>query len=154
LIYWANFDNAFGTSVGIANLDGSAYAPPSIPGADGPCEVAVDGSYVYWANYAPLGARAIGRANLNGSGATPSFVPTGGPPACGVAVDGAHIYWANTGFLASGTSIGRSDLDGNGIVPDFIDGASGALWGCRAEEQSGGSDPYDPISRCDVSSRK
>src|SRR5215218_5605105 len=112
-VYWTN--NA-DTTIGRANLDGTAVNQSLISGGFNPCGVAVDGAHVYWGN---VGAGTIGRANLDGSGVNQSFIgaATG---ACGVAVDAAHVYWSNGG---AGT-IGRADLDGTGVNQSFIGGAT------------------------------
>lgn len=123
-VFWANFNNATGTTIGRANNNGTG-AMPFVGGADGPCGVAVDASYLYWANWAFGSTPTIGRVNLEGLPVPEqSFIPAGGPAPCGVAVDGAHVYWANTGFGA-GTTIGRADIDGGNPDPGFIGGASG-----------------------------
>ena len=109
-VYWTN--NA-DTTIGRANLDGTAVNQSLISGGFNPCGVAVDGAHVYWGN---IGAGTIGRANLDGSGANQSFIGDQVGP-CGVAVDGAHVYWADT----NGTAIGRANLDGGGVTPGFID---------------------------------
>src|SRR5215213_9689895 len=114
-VYWTN--NA-DTTVGRANLDGTAVNQSLISGGFNPCGVAVDGAHVYWGN---IGAGTIGRANLDGSGADQSFIGDQVGP-CGVAVDGAHVYWADT----NGTAIGRANLDGSGVTPSFIGAATGA----------------------------
>jgi hypothetical protein len=126
-VYWANFNNASGTTLGTANEDGTGVMPSFITGADGPCGVAADRFHVYWGNYGVFTFKSpsIGRANLDGSGVEQTFISTGGPVVCGVAVNSQYIYWANTDFLANGTTLGRAKLDGSGITTDFISGASG-----------------------------
>jgi hypothetical protein len=80
-VYWSNLSG--GTTIGRANLDGSAPDESFITGAFHPCGVAVDPSHVYWAN---TGASpSIGRANLDGTGANQAFIA--GMNSCFVAVD-------------------------------------------------------------------
>jgi hypothetical protein len=45
-VYWANFNNSTGTTVGRSNLDGTAVTPSFIGGADGPCGVATGSTHV------------------------------------------------------------------------------------------------------------
>ena len=106
------------TTIGRANLDGTANDPSFIPSPGGyPCGVTIDGSYIYWGHDG-----FIGRSDLNGSNPDPTWLP-GPDGACGVAVDGSHIYWANESDPA--TTIGRANLDGNPATVDnaFITGA-------------------------------
>src|SRR4249920_1702765 len=67
-LFWGN-DR--GTTVGGANLDGSASTQNFIVGANKSCGVAVEGKYVFWANE---GGTTIGRANLDGSAVNQSFI--------------------------------------------------------------------------------
>ncbi len=127
-IYWADFNNGSGSTLGRTNPDNTALLPAFITGASGPCGVAVNETYVYWANF--LGPTnilepTIGRATKGGSGVDQFFisVPAGDLAPCGVAVDSHFIYWANTGF-GSGTTVGRANLDGSNPI-DFIAGGSG-----------------------------
>lgn len=102
-VYWAG-----GSTIGAANLDGSApnekyFKPPFPSDSAGPeCGLAVSDSYLYW-----VGAFGIGRVNLEGPAAPTTISPHLQRP-CGVAVDGSHVYWADK---ATGT-IGRANLDG------------------------------------------
>jgi virginiamycin B lyase len=112
-IYYSN-----DTTIGRANLDGTAPDPNFIPSPDGyPCGVTVDSSHIYWGHDG-----FIGRADLDGGNSDPSWLPGPDGP-CGLAVDGSHIYWANEGSPA--TTIGRANLDGNPASVDnaFITGA-------------------------------
>jgi hypothetical protein len=113
-IYYSN-----NTTIGRANLDGTAPDPNFIPSPDGyPCGVTVDSSHVYWGHDG-----FIGRADLDGGNSDPTWLP-GPDGACGMAVDGSHIYWANES--APATTIGRANLDGNPASVDnaFITGAN------------------------------
>jgi hypothetical protein len=123
-LYWANYTGAggfSGTTIGRANLDGSAVDENFIAGASEPYGVAVDGQHVYWTN---RGTEAIGRATVNGSAVNQSFV-SGASSIFGVAVDGGHVYWANGSIVAS--SIGRASLDGSVVDQSFIGGANGPV---------------------------
>ena len=88
-IYWANQGaNQSGTTIGRANLDGSAVNESFISGADSPAGVAVSGSYIYWANFGgPHGTRGstIGRAKLDATNVNQRFV-TGAKSPVGVTV--------------------------------------------------------------------
>ncbi|HUT76829.1 MAG TPA: S8 family serine peptidase, partial [Polyangia bacterium] len=103
-----------------AELDGSVGAAiygewTAFEGADAPCGVAVDPSYVYWAN---SDGNAVGRAKLDGSSPEQSFISGASAP-CGVTVDDSHVYWANGGS----DTIGRANLDGSSPDQSFIGGA-------------------------------
>ena len=56
-IYWANWGAGRGTTIGRANLDGTAVNPSFISGASTPCDVAINASYIYWGN---SGTRSMG----------------------------------------------------------------------------------------------
>jgi hypothetical protein len=142
-VYWANngiegtVGLMTGTTIGRANLDGTAPDQNFITGANGPCGVAVDSGHVYWANRV---GNSIGRANLDGTGANANFI-TGANGPCGVAVDSGHVYWANSGYdpAAStggyaGTTIGRANLDGTAPNQSFISGTGSG--------PTGGSGPF------------
>jgi len=80
--------NRSGTTIGRANLDGSAINESFVTGADSPAGVAVSGPYVYWANFGgPHGTRGstIGRAKLDGTGANQHFI-TGAKSPGGITV--------------------------------------------------------------------
>jgi virginiamycin B lyase len=119
-VYWANAGPTFhGTTIGRANLNGTAVNQSFITGANGPCGVAVDGTHIYWGNSA-LGAGVpsagtIGRANLNGTGVNQFLTSVPDNP-CGVAVDGTHVYWGDP----DRTTVGRANLNGSAANPDFI----------------------------------
>jgi hypothetical protein len=113
-VYWANYT---ASTIGRANLDGTAANQGFIAGADHPRGVAVDGQHVYWDNYT---TGTIGRSNLDGTAADQSFIVGASFPV-GVTVDGQHVYWANSGA----DTIGRANLDGTGADESFIAGASG-----------------------------
>jgi hypothetical protein len=56
-----------------------------ITGADGPCGVASDGTYLYWGNVGSEGTgTTIGRAKLDRTAVNESFI-TGADGACGFA---------------------------------------------------------------------
>ena len=74
------FQNA--TSIGRANLAGTAINNNFISEPSNVSGIALDGSHIYWATYQ---GSAIGRANLNGSGMNANFI-TGVGPLFGVAV--------------------------------------------------------------------
>jgi hypothetical protein len=118
-VYWTT-----GSTIGRANLDGSAPDPSFIAGADAPRGVAVDDQHVYWANYSV----GIGRANLDGSAPNPSFIAGDSPYA--VAVDGQHVYWVNYAT----NMVGRANLDGSAPNPSFIPGAGYPL-GVAVDDQ-------------------
>lgn len=116
-IYWANRDGGSGTTLGRANLDGTAIDESFIEGATGPVGLAVDATHIFWAN--TFGTHStIGRAKLDGTEATQTFI-TGASSPCGVAVNSEYIYWGNNG---TGT-IGRAKLDGEEVNESFITGA-------------------------------
>jgi hypothetical protein len=98
------------------NLDGSAVAQSFIGGANGPEELAVDGTHIYWANYY---AGTIGRAAIDGTGVNQAFI-TGASYPFGVAIDTSHVYWTNS----AGNTVGRARLDGTAADQSFIIGAN------------------------------
>jgi len=110
-IYWSNFSSS---TIGRANLDGSAVNQSFITGATNPGGVAVDGQHIYWTNE---GSGAIGRAKLDGGGVNESFI-TGLLEPWEMAVDAHHIYWNNYTTY----TIGRANLDGSGANSSFITG--------------------------------
>jgi virginiamycin B lyase len=103
-VYWAG-----GSTIGAANLDGSAlnekyFKPPFPSDSAGPeCGLAVSDSYLYW-----VGAFGLGRVNFDGP-ATPTSISPHLERPCGVATNQSHVYWADKG---TGT-IGRANLDGS-----------------------------------------
>jgi hypothetical protein len=119
-VYWSNDTSNAGTTIGRANLDGTAATQNFITGASGPHDLAVDGAHIYWANQV---SGTIGRANLDGTAVNESFI-TGASTPVGLAVDGAHLYWTNFNN-GNGTTIGRANVDGTGVDQSFITGASG-----------------------------
>jgi Domain of unknown function (DUF5050) len=118
-IYWTSANGGTATTIARANLNGTGVNQSFITGAQNPCGVAVDSSYIYWAG--DVGT-SIGRAKLDGSGVNQDFITTGNG-VCGVAVTGTHIYWANyeTG------DIGRAKLDGSDVNDDFISGCGSGI---------------------------
>ncbi len=113
-VYWTN---AFGDSIGRANLEGGDVDMGFID-ATRPRGVAVDGSHVYWAEYS-LSGGSIGRADLDGGDADPTFI-MGTTDPCGVAVDDQHLYWTNAS--RNPPTIGRARLDGTKVRQSFITG--------------------------------
>jgi DNA-binding beta-propeller fold protein YncE len=121
-IYWSNYGviagAGTGTSIGVANLDGSGAHVLPIAGVPvmGPHGVAVDtqADRLYWTNHSDdSGASWIGAANLDGSGA--SFVNTGnatldGPRGLALDRGAGRLYYAN--WL--GNRISYAALDGSG----------------------------------------
>src|SRR5262245_32065526 len=102
-VYWTNGDS----SIGRANLDGSAANPSFIPSSSptSGAGVAVNDTHIYWANLVPGAGGSgdtytdsIARANLDGTAVDQHFIELGadGNPQ-GVAVDESHIFWANQG---------------------------------------------------------
>ena len=86
-IFWANASRStpVGTSLGVANIDGSDVNNNFITGANAPVGVVVVGDHLYWANLTDtLAGTTIGRANLDGSGVNESFI-TGADGPCGFA---------------------------------------------------------------------
>ncbi len=59
-IYWGNGNS---TTIGRANLNGTAVNTSFINGANDPCGVAVDGSNIYWANFGPTGTRSAAQTS-------------------------------------------------------------------------------------------
>ena len=56
-----------------------------ITGADDPCGVASDGTYLYWGNVGSnITGKTIGRAKLDGTGVNENFI-SGADGACGFA---------------------------------------------------------------------
>src|SRR4051812_6607021 len=123
-VYWPNWSQGTGTTIGRAELDGSNPDFGFIKGASGPCGVTVDRDHVYWDNF---NQNAIARASLDGTHREQTFVPGAASGPCGVAVDDRHIYWMN--FFkpggGGGESIGRADLDGGSPDETFITGTDG-----------------------------
>jgi hypothetical protein len=123
-VYWTNtgYDRTVtpvysGTTIGRANLDGSAPDQSFITGTGtGPLGVAVDSAHVYWASFFSF---TIGRANLDGSASDPSVIAGGGNPA-GVAVnaDPASLFEiiATIVDASRGTAILTLDAVGPGVV--------------------------------------
>jgi DNA-binding beta-propeller fold protein YncE len=116
-IYWANFGFVLrdsGTTIGVANLDGSdAHILPLPAGmVHAPHGLAINAGKLYWTNRDPgSGQSWIGVANLDGSGA--AFFNAGaatvnGPR--GLAIDQNKLYWANW----NGNSISFANLGGGG----------------------------------------
>jgi hypothetical protein len=121
-IYWSNYGTfagtGTGTSIGVANLDGSdAHLLPiiGVP-VSGPHGVAIDpaAGKIYWTNHDNIsGNSSIGYANLDGSNAgilNPGSATMNGPR--GLAIDPAagKIYWANW----VGNTISFANLNGSG----------------------------------------
>ena len=120
-IYWSNYGNGFtggGTTLGRANIDGSAATASFITGASNPAGLAVDAGHLYWSE----GGTAIGRANVDGSGINEAFIPAGATAGnvVAIALDSAYIYWTD-----GSRWIGRANLDGSGANGQFIDMGSG-----------------------------
>ena len=67
-IFWTNWDDGSGTTVGRAALGGGGVHQSLVSGAKAK-GVAVDRRYIYWTD--PIGGR-IGRAKRNGSAVYPS----------------------------------------------------------------------------------
>jgi hypothetical protein len=105
--------------IGRADIDGTDVEPGFIPGAAGPCGVAVDDSHVFWSNQ---DGGSIGRADLDGSNVEQEFIAGLGSP-CGVAVNAQSVYWGDQGAEA----IGRAALDGTSANPLLVSG-SGEPW--------------------------
>jgi sugar lactone lactonase YvrE len=105
-----------GSSVGRANLDGSAANNAFIPGLINAQGVAVDGQHIFWANFT---SKYIGRADLDGSHVVVNMIRTDGSP-IGVATDGTHVYWADI----DNNQIGRATVDGADVRQGFITGAN------------------------------
>jgi hypothetical protein len=118
-IYWTSANGGTSTTIARANLDGSKVNYDFITGAENPCGVAVNSSYIYWAG--DVGS-SIGRANLDGSDVNQDFITTG-TGVCGVAVTKQYIYWAN--YLTG--QIGRAKLDGTDVNDDFISGCGSGV---------------------------
>jgi len=121
-LYWANYGvlggDGTGTSIGVANLDGTDAHLLSIAGVPvmGPHGVAIDpvSGKIYWTNHDTPSAKSwIGVANIDGSNA--SLLSTGaatvdGPRGLALDPAGGKIYWAN--WIAN--SISYANLDGSG----------------------------------------
>ena len=116
-IYWANFGFVVrdsGTTIGVANLDGSdAHILPLPAGlVHAPHGLAINAGKLYWTNHDPASGQSwIGVANLDGSGAA-FFNPGAGAvnDPRGLAIDQDKLYWANYG----GNSISFANLGGGG----------------------------------------
>src|SRR5438067_2091053 len=119
-VYWADAgpgNPVSGTTIGRADLNGSAAVNSFVSGAKVPGPIAVGAGRVYWGNSQ---TNSIGAANLNGTGANESFIPnatnaTDGVPTA-LALDGTHLYWSD-----GSEYIGRANLDGSSPQPHFID---------------------------------
>jgi DNA-binding beta-propeller fold protein YncE len=121
-IYWANYGRppgqATGTSIGVANLDGSGAHLLLIIGipVHAPHGVAVDASAgkLYWTNHINSPDQSwIGVSNLDGSGATffnTSGTSLHGPRGLALDRSAGRLYWANW----DGNTISYANLDGSG----------------------------------------
>jgi hypothetical protein len=118
-IYWTSANGGTATTIARANLNGGGVNQSFITGAENPCGVAVDSSYIYWAG--DVGS-SIGRANLDGGGVNQDFVTTG-TGVCGGAVTKKYIYWADY----ETHEIGRANLDGSNTNDDFISGCGSGV---------------------------
>jgi len=120
-IYWSNYGfnvGGNGTTIGVANLDGSHAQVLPITGGlvMGPHGVAIDSAAgkIYWANHdSNTGNSWIGYANLDGSNGgilNPGSADMEEPR--GLAIDPAagKIYWANW----FGNTISFANLNGSG----------------------------------------
>ena len=118
-VYWVNnnISNPNESTIGRANLDGSAVNQSFSADIDYPLSLAVDGSHLYW-----TGVGGVGRANLDGGGVDQSFINAGGSYQS-VAADGSHVYWTDD---VAGT-VGRANADGSGADHDFITGADNPI---------------------------
>ncbi len=141
-VYWANFNQGFGSTISRANLDGSGTNDTFITGARMPVDPVVDGSHIYWGNYDNPGT--IGRANLDGTGVEQSFI-VGVLGPLGIAVGAHHIYWGNY----FGNSIGRANLDGTGVDQSFIV-TSGGPYGVTVDAGHVYWSNFDSIGRANL----
>src|SRR6185436_16604603 len=84
-IYWANAGNS---TIGRANIDGSAPSQSFISGGDDPFGLAANSPFLYWTNFTngDFLAGTVGRADLNGLGVNQSFI-TGADAPDSVAID-------------------------------------------------------------------
>ena len=117
-VYWGN--QAPGSSIGRAKINGTGANNNFITGVDGVHGVAIDSNFIYWARLSS-GTSSIGRANLDGSGVNNQFISAGVTAPTSVAVTPSAIYWTNEVGMG-GTSIGRANLDGSSPNPTFIPG--------------------------------
>lgn len=120
-LYWSSLGvgpGYGGTTIGVANSDGTGVNPAFVAGIASPCGVAVDGQYIYWIG---SGNNDIGRARLDGTEVNHAFIVRPDNGSCGIAVDDNYIYWATGG---PGTTIGRANKDGSLPNNDFITGTS------------------------------
>ena len=89
-VYWSA-----GSSLGRANLDGTAITPEFVqaPGFD----VAVGEAQIFFSGAFPFGMdveNGIGRAHSDGSGPSPFFISGLATPPVGLALGPDHIYWS------------------------------------------------------------
>lgn len=70
-LYWSNFANGSGTTIGRAGLDGSASNPNFITGLSGPSGLNISSGYIHWGNF---GTRTVGRAAIDGTGANAAWL--------------------------------------------------------------------------------
>jgi DNA-binding beta-propeller fold protein YncE len=142
-LYWANYGNSpneSGTTIGVANLDGSdaRVLPIQGVGVAGPHGVAVDpaANRIYWTNHDSSGNSWIGVANLDGSGG--GILNTGAATLNGprsLALDpnandqgSGRIYFANwlgnTISFARTDNGGGADLNSSGATVDNPEGVA------------------------------
>jgi hypothetical protein len=142
-IYWANYGNnpnESGSTIGVANLDGSdaRLLPIQGVGVAGPHGIAVDptAKRIYWTNHDQSGNSWIGVANLDGSGG--GVLNTGSATLIGprsLALDpnandrgSGRLYFAN--WLGNTISFARSDggggadLNASGATVDNPEGVA------------------------------
>lgn len=116
-IYWADWGNGIGNTIGRANIDGSEPDHEFITTGISVCGLAVDDTYIYWGHRQVPGD--IGRAKLNGTEVNDNFI-TAPNYSCGVAVNSTHLYWGEVSAFYGSGSVGRADINGSNANIDFI----------------------------------
>ncbi len=123
-LYWAlNAPN--GTSLGVANLDGTGVNKNFITAPTSPCGVADRRRLHLLGEHRPIppsarrsgGPTSTGPASTRASSPAPRL-PAGWPPT-------GRTCTGPTPSQGDGTSIGRANLDGTGVNQSFISGAQG-----------------------------
>ncbi len=125
-VYWSSGNGAHST-IGRANLDGTAVEPGLVSGVSGGSGVATDGSHIYWGESGSgsgLELATIGRAEPDGSAVDRDFLPA--TAFCGVfglRADADAIFWIKGTCNLGLNTVDRYDAEGFGP-------AGGGTWAC------------------------
>jgi hypothetical protein len=157
-IYWTNFGGIDpanpGTTIGRANIDGTAATSNFIIGLPTPTGIAVDSNYLYWSNYDSNGANnnSVSRATLNPAGAVTSVISnylSGLSVPTGIDFNSTFLYWGQIGnAIAAPSFLGRTMLDNSApvITADNVTATATTLAGATVSYSASASDVDDAVA--------